>query len=86
MRTTITIDDQLLAETKQLAARSHRTIGSVIEDALRRLLLDQAEASSATPVRLPRFSYERPGLREGVDLYDKDQIEELLSDETHALS
>ncbi|MFT4289100.1 ribbon-helix-helix protein, CopG family [Nocardioides sp.] len=35
MRTTVNIDDQLLAAVKVEAARGHRTIGSVIEDALR---------------------------------------------------
>ncbi len=35
MRTTVTIDDTLLAAVKIEAARFHRTIGSVIEEALR---------------------------------------------------
>ena len=35
MRTTVNIDDGLLAEVKQLAARNHASLGDVIDDALR---------------------------------------------------
>ena len=38
MRTTIRIDDQLLGEAKQLAARTGRTLTAVVEDALREVL------------------------------------------------
>jgi hypothetical protein len=38
MRTTIRLDDDLLLEIKQLAARSGKTLTSVIEDALREML------------------------------------------------
>ena len=83
MRTTVNIDEHLLGEAKLIAARTHRTIGSVLEDGLRRLLSDDA-ASRPTdePYKLPDFST-GGGLRPGVDLYDKDQIEELLDDGKH---
>jgi predicted transcriptional regulator len=38
MRTTIRIDDQLLKKAKQLAARSGKSLTSIIEDALRESL------------------------------------------------
>lgn len=76
MRTTVTIDDQLLADTKVLAARTHRTIGSVLEEALRRML---NETTAATAVVLPDFGYEG-GLLPGVDLDDKDALAELLGE------
>ena len=38
MRTTVTIDEDLYAEAKELAAREQSSVGSVIEDGLRLLL------------------------------------------------
>jgi len=68
MRTTIRLDDQLLAETKQLAARTGKTLTSVIEDALRQMLARQHRATARRPVRLPTASGH--GLQPGVDLDD----------------
>lgn len=78
MRTTITIDADLLAEAKALAARSHRTVSSVLEDALRDLLARGTDPRDQDAIRLP--AYGRGGLRPGVDLSDKDQVAELLGD------
>jgi Ribbon-helix-helix protein, copG family len=77
MRTTVSIDDHLLAEAKQEAARSHRSLGAVIEDALRRALSDDS-GSVRAPVELP--THGNGGVREGVDLDDKMQLAELLGD------
>lgn len=77
MRTTVTIDDELLAGAKVLAARTHRTIGSVLEEALRKMLAEHTEES--TDVVLPDFSYQG-GLRDGVDLYDKELLADLLGE------
>jgi hypothetical protein len=79
MRTTVNIDDNLLAEARLIAARSHRTIGSVLEDALRKLVEEDVQATE-TPFTLPKFVPERPGLRPGVDVLDKEQMAELLGD------
>ena len=81
MRTTVNIDEHLLAEAKLIAARTHRTIGSVLEDALRKLINEQMSPPGDEPYRLPDFS--RGGLQPGVDIYNKDQIEELLDDGKH---
>lgn len=77
MRTTVNIDDELLASAKVLAARTHRTIGSVLEEALRRMLEDTEERPGA--VVLPDFSY-TGGLQPGVDLYDKETMGQLLGE------
>ena len=68
MRTTIRLDDALLAETKALAARSGRTLTAVIEEALRTLLARLDEPRSREPVVLPTAGGE--GLQPGVDLDD----------------
>lgn len=77
MRTTLNIDTELLAAVKQRAAATHRTIGSVVEEALRRMLAEPERATAA--VTLPRFDY-TGGLRDGVDLYDKDVMDSLLGE------
>jgi hypothetical protein len=84
MRTTVTIDDELLAEVKQLAARSHRTIGAVLEDAIRKGLKAERPVTERKP--LPDFQY-AGGLQAGVDLYDREAMADVLYGESgHALS
>jgi len=80
MRTTVTIDDELLAEAKLIAARTHRTIGSVLEDALRRLIADQRPVRSGERFSLPTSTPATPGLHADVDLLDSEQIAELMGD------
>ena len=77
MRTTVSIDDQLLGSVKELAARSHRSIGSVLEEALRSYL-DQETGRSRTFEPLPTFSPPEPGLRPGVDLEVRHAVMDLL--------
>ena len=67
MRTTINLDDHLLRRAKQLAARTHRTLTSVFEDALRESLSRTAAAPRRTRVKLP-VSDRAPGVLPGVDL------------------
>ncbi|NNM47576.1 CopG family ribbon-helix-helix protein [Knoellia koreensis] len=75
MRTTITIDDELLAEAKQLAARTHRTVSSVLEDALREQLARREEAATERWV-MP--SFDGGGLL--VDILDKEALADALGD------
>jgi hypothetical protein len=84
MRTTLTIDDHLLGEAKAVAARTHRTIGSVFEDALRQMLARTDDLRSHSgAVSLPTDG--GSGLVPGVDLENKEQIADLLGDgELHA--
>lgn len=77
MRTTVNIDAELLAAAKLRAARTHQTVGSVLEEALRRMLLEPDPAPA--PAVLPDFGY-AGGLREGVDLHDKAAMAELLGE------
>lgn len=68
MRTTIRLDDALLARAKSLAARTGRTLTAVIEDALRAALAQGRSRPLAERVSLPTFG--SGGLRPGVDLDD----------------
>ena len=67
MRTTIRLDDDLLARAKQVAARTGRTLTSVIEDALRAALAQKPRRASGR-VALPTWG--SGGVLPGVDLDD----------------
>lgn len=76
MRTTVTLDDQLLRRAKEIALASNRSLGSVIDDALRAAFAERATPN--TPVVLP--IYGGSGLRPGVDLEDKEALAALLDE------
>ncbi len=68
MRTTIKLDDQLLAAAKARAATSGRTLNAVVEDALREALARRVRQGGGQSVELPTFRGGR--LMPGVDLDD----------------
>ncbi len=70
MRTTIRLDDRLLRDAKQYAARSGHTLTSIIEDALRQFLERTHDRAVRKPFRLVTFRGDPAGLRPGVDLDD----------------
>jgi len=72
MRTTVRLDDTLLAEAKVLAARTGRTLTQVIEDSLRQALAGRP-AGQEGRVELPVVRGGR--LRPGVNL---DSMSDLL--------
>jgi Arc/MetJ family transcription regulator len=76
MRTTIKIDDQLLAEAKARAAASGRTLNDVVEDALREALARRPSGERTSRIELPTFSGSR--LLPGVDLDDSAALLELM--------
>lgn len=55
-RTTFRIDEELLAEAKAMAARQHRSLTSVMEEALRRMLAIEHDVHVRPYVDLPTFS------------------------------
>jgi len=78
MRTTIRLDDQLLAEVKQLAARTGRTLTAVIEDALRQMLARGKTTGKRSRLKLPTFR--GGGLQPGVDLDDSAALLESMNE------
>ena len=78
MRTTIRLDDGLLVEVKQIAARRDKTLTSVIEDALREMLARQRKAEGRAPVELTTVS--GGGLQPGVDLDDSAALLSLMEE------
>ena len=69
MRTTVRLDDRVLAEVKKYAAETGRTLSSVLEDALRETLARRsARVKGKRPVRLRTVKGD--GVRPGVDFDD----------------
>lgn len=69
-RTTFRLDPELLSEAKALAARQHRTLNSVMEDALRRMIADSAERVDPQPFSLHVHSGPARGLRADISIDD----------------
>ena len=76
MRTTVRLDEHLLKDAKQLAARTGRTLTAVIEDALREVLARSRRRPERPRTTLPTFRGE--GLRPGVDLDDSASLLDLM--------
>jgi hypothetical protein len=76
MRTTVRLDPQLLAEAKTMAARSGRTLTSVIEDALRAAIAARRPLPRRQNVKLTVV--DGHGLRPGVDLDDTAALFDLM--------
>ena len=76
MRTTIRLDDRLLAEAKKYAAESGRTLTAVLSDALRETLARRQAPGKHKAVRLR--TVKGNGVRPGVDLDDSASLLEHL--------
>ncbi|MGH3914623.1 MAG: hypothetical protein ACRDTC_14635 [Pseudonocardiaceae bacterium] len=69
MRTTLRVDDELLRRAKSHATSQGRSLTSVFEEALRRLLADSERQQEQVRVELP-VSSASGGVLPGVDLDD----------------
>lgn len=66
MRTTVTIDDDLLELAKRRARERKTTLGRLLEEALRAALFREDESRPERSFTLVTF--EGDGVREGIDL------------------
>jgi hypothetical protein len=80
MKTTLDLNDQLLADAKALAARQRTTLTRLIEEGLQLRLRAQAGSAKQGPVRLPVFKG-RGGLAAGVDPLSNKALLEALGDD-----
>jgi hypothetical protein len=74
MRTTVNINDSLLAQVKERASRQGRSIGDVIDDAIRETIAREGERVAATR-KVEIITFRGNGVRPGVHL---DNMSELL--------
>ncbi|HYV50112.1 MAG TPA: ribbon-helix-helix protein, CopG family [Myxococcaceae bacterium] len=82
MRTTIRLPDDLLAAAKRRAAETHRSLTTVIEDALREALSRKPGSRRRSRARLPTFAGD--GLLPGVHLEDSAELLDLMEADTAA--
>ena len=75
MRTTVRLEDDLLRQTKEFAARRGTTLTAVIREALQAYLA-RPDQISAEPVDLPVSG--QGGTLPGVDLDDSAQLYDLM--------
>jgi plasmid stability protein len=71
MRTTMNLPDSLMRQVRARADSAHRTVTSLVEQALRELLArdqDPRESEELLP------TYGSPGTRPLVDIDDRDQL------------
>lgn len=77
MRTTLNLDDDLVARAKAVAALRGRSLTSLLEDALRAVLEREASAEVAERAVLP---VDVGRLRSGVSLDDNAALRDLMDD------
>jgi hypothetical protein len=75
MKTTLNIDDTVMAELEREAARQGRTMSEIVETALRLMLHKQSNSQPLPP--LPTFDGGRPL----VDVADRDALYRLMAEE-----
>lgn len=80
MRTTIQIDTDLLKAIQKLAIQRGQSVTSIVEDALRELLIRQRAQQRATSrrERVQLVTFEGNGLLPGVNLDDSASLLELM--------
>ena len=70
------LDDQLLTDAKEHAARTGRTLTALLEDALRAFLALENRPKRGRLPRLPTFG--KGGLQPGVDLDDSGALQDRM--------
>ena len=78
MRTTLTIQDDLLRKAKQTALERHCSLRGLVEDALRAALSGPRLTSKAKPFRLATFRGK--GVQPGVDLDHSAALLDIMED------
>ena len=74
-RTTVRLPDELLRQAKRKAAEEGRTLTSLIEEGLRRVITEAKQRKSATRI-MPPVSKAKGGLLPGVELTSFSAFEE----------
>lgn len=76
-RTTVRLDDELLAAAKRRAADRGTTLTALIEDALREILTREP-TDERREIKLPTFSGN--GVRPGIDLSDNRSVRDAMDE------
>jgi hypothetical protein len=76
MRTTLRLDDDILARAKKLAIDTNRTLTQVVEDALRMALAQRGPKAARKTIKLHTCGGK--GLQPGVDLNSNAALAKLM--------
>ena len=76
MRTTIRLDDQLLAKAKKYALSRGTTFTAIVEDALREKLMERSPAKKQSAVKLKTVNGK--GTHAGIDLDDSSSLLDVM--------
>lgn len=77
MKTTLDLDDHLLAEAKERAAASRQTLQALVEEALRAHLLERSESPQGFRLKLPVVGGKGAP---AVEIMDREGLYDLLED------
>lgn len=77
MRTTVSIDDHLLAEAKERARERRQTLGQLVEDSLRRELGAPTHSEASPPIPVRRGG---TGAQPGLDMTSNRAMWEFLDE------
>lgn len=78
MRTTISLDEQLLKEAKLIAVASHKTLSEVVADSLRETIARRRANSPRKRIKLHTFKGE--GIQPGVDMSSYSALLDFMDD------
>ncbi len=79
MRTTVRLDEHILAQAKKLAVDTDRTLTQVIEDSLRAALAQRRAKKQSKTVKLHTFRGGK-GVQPGVDLSNNVALQDLMDE------
>ena len=83
MRTTVNVDDNLLAQLKRRAAETDTTVSRLVEQAVRLFIRTPQSVASGEPFELVTFGAGGRFSRENIDktsaLYERDDLERFTS-------
>ena len=78
MRTTISINDNLLKEAKKLSLARNCSLGDVVDEALRLSLSAQKKANSINDSARPLITFNGSGILPGVELNNSASLLEVM--------
>ena len=80
MRTSLMLNDELVAEAKRQAADRQVSLSTIVNEALRRALHPPTSAEKPTRLRIPTYRPADAGIRDTTP----DQLDELMAAEDRA--
>ena len=78
MRTTLSINDNLLKEAKKRSIKRNCSLGEVVDEALRLSLFSQKKTGNASQTTRPLKTFKGSGIQPGVELNNSASLLEAM--------